>query len=276
MNSFTVALAQMDCALADKERNLCHCVSLIDTAARQGARLVVFPEAALTGYGFASLEEAQPHAEPVPGPATERLLDKCRSANVFAIVGLLEQEGDAIYNTAALLGPVGYIGKYRKLHLPFLGVDRFVTPGDAPAAVFDTALGNIGLLICYDLRFPEAARSLALAGADMIVVPTNWPSGAESNAQILLPARALENNVFVAACDRVGEESGFRYIGMSGIAGPNGKWLVQTETSAEQLLYATVRPERARRKKLVRLPGEWEIDLIEDRRPEMYGRLMQK
>ncbi|MCL4535125.1 MAG: carbon-nitrogen hydrolase family protein [Bacteroidetes bacterium] len=276
MDTFTIALAQMDCAIADTERNLCRCINLMDTAARQGARLIVFPEAALTGYGFASLDEARPYAQPVPGPSTERITAKCRSANMLAVVGLLEADGDRVYNAAALMGPAGYIGKYRKLHLPFLGVDRFVTPGDAPPAVFDTPLGNIGMLICYDLRFPEAARVLALSGADLIVVPTNWPKGAESNSQILMPARALENQAYVAACDRTGDERGFHYIGMSGVAGPDGRWLVQTQSDAEQLLYATVEPARAREKKLVRIPGEWEIDPVNDRRPAMYGRLTER
>lgn len=275
MDAFTVAVVQMDCALGDKERNLCRCLSFIDTAARQSAQLVVFPEAALTGYGFVSLEEARPHAEPVPGPSTERLIAKCRSANLYAVVGLLEAEGERVYNAAALVGPVGFLGKYRKLHLPFLGVDRFVSPGDAPPSVFDTALGNIGMLICYDLRFPEAARVLALNGADLIAVPTNWPTGAESNADMLMPARALENQAYIVASDRVGDERGFHYIGMSGVTGPDGKWLVRTQTDTEQILYATIEPTKARTKKIVRRPGEWEIDPVEDRRPEMYGRLTE-
>ncbi len=274
MNPFIIAVVQMDCSLGRVESNLCRCLAAIDTAARQSARLVIFPEAALSGYGFASLEEARPHSVPVPGPQVGRLVEKCRSTNTYAICGLLEADGDKVYNTAVLTGPLGYIGKYRKLHLPFLGVDRFVTPGDAAPEVFDTALGNIGMLICYDLRFPEAARALTLAGADIIAVPTNWPAGAEVNAQLLVPTRAMENGVYVAACDRVGTESGFRFIGMSGVAGPDGKYLVYTGTDGEQALYATLDPEKARQKKLVRVPGEWEIDPLNDRRPEMYGRLV--
>jgi predicted amidohydrolase len=189
------------------------------------------------------------------------------------VVGLLEADGDHVYNTAALVGPVGYLGKYRKLHLPFLGVDRFVTPGDMPLEVIDTPLGRIGMLICYDLRFPEAARVLALEGADLIAVPTNWPTGAESNPELLMGTRALENQAYIAASDRVGDERGFHYIGMSGVTGPDGKWLVRTQTDTEQILYAAIEPAKARAKKIVRRPGEWEIDPVQDRRPDVYGRL---
>lgn len=275
MDSVTVALIQTDCSIGEPDKNLCRFLDKFDAAFRLGAQLVVFPEAAVTGYCFDSLEQAKPFAEPIPGPTTERLAAKCRSTAAYAVVGMLEIDAGQVYNSAALVGPAGYIGKYRKIHLPYLGIDRYLAPGNEPPAVFDTPIGRIGMLICYDLRFPEATRDLALQGVDLVALPTNWPTGAESNANILVPARALENHIYVLACDRVGEERGYKFIGMSGVVDPDGKWEARTETATEQILFATIRPERARLKHRVRIPGEWEIHLTNDRRPELYGRLTE-
>ena len=170
-----VAVAQLEPKLAEKERNLDACLGRLEEAAAQGAQLTVFPECAIPGYMFDSAEEALPYAEEIPGPSTEAFERECRRLGVHAITGLIEREGDTLYNSAILVGPEGLIGSYRKTHLPFLGVDRFVTPGDE-LKVFDTALGRIGLIICYDLRFPEVTRTLALRGADLVAMPTNFPS----------------------------------------------------------------------------------------------------
>jgi predicted amidohydrolase len=169
-----VAVAQLEPKLAEKERNLDACLARLEEAAVQDAQLTVFPECAIPGYMFDSAEEAHPYAEEIPGPSTEAFERECRRLGVHAITGLIEHEGDTLYNAAILVGPDGLIGSYRKTHLPFLGVDRFVMPGDE-LKVFDTALGRIGLIICYDLRFPEVTRTLALQGADLVALPTNFP-----------------------------------------------------------------------------------------------------
>ena len=189
--------------------------------------------------------------------------------------GLLEKEGDHIFNAAVLIGPQGVVGKYRKVHLPGLGVDKFVQPGDLGFPVHETALGRIGLNICYDGAFPESSRVMALKGADLTVLPTNWPTGAEEFAEYLINARALENNIFCAAVNRVGVERGFRFIGRSRIVDVQGKTLALAGSDQEEVLYAEIDPLKAREKRIVRVPGKHEIHRFKDRRPEFYGEIVQ-
>src|SRR6516164_3825359 len=174
MATFKIACAQFDCHIGDKAHNLDRMRVLLREATKAGSRLVIFPECALTGYGFESIEEARPHAETLPGPASEKLAAECRALDTFAIFGCLERIKEAgIFNAAALVGPAGFIAGYRKVHLPFLGVDRFARPGDRPFAVHDLGGLRLGMNICYDGSFPESSRALALLGADLIVLPTN-------------------------------------------------------------------------------------------------------
>ncbi len=129
------------------------------------------------------------------------------------------------------------------------------------------------MLICYDCGFPEASRVLTLAGADLIVLPTNWPPEAASTARLLVPARALENRIFFAAVDRIGTERGFRFIGQSRICDVTGDFLAISDDDRETILYAEIDPERARQKRIVNIPGEYELNRVADRRPELYGAL---
>jgi 5-aminopentanamidase len=270
----TIAIAQIDIAFADKPRNLARMIEVLGQAAAKGAKLVVFPEAALTGYCFDSLADARPHAEPIPGPSTQRLTSVCRELNVFAIYGLLESDGEKVFNACALVGPDGVVGSYRKIHLPFLGVDRFTTPGDRAFAVHEAAGMRIGMHICYDGGFPEPARVMTLLGADLLVLPTNWPPGAECMAGCAVNTRAMENNVYYAACDRVGDERGFHFIGKSKICDPSGRVLAEAAHDREEILYAEIDVEKARQKRIVRVPDKHIIDRIRDRRPEMYGEIV--
>jgi predicted amidohydrolase len=270
MPPWTIAAVQTDVRLGDRAHNLATVRAKLRTAAGRGAKLVVFPECALPGYCFTSRDEALAAAEPLPGPATAALADDCRALGVWAVVGLLERDGDKLYNAAALVGPGGSAAGYRKAHLPCLGVDRFTDRGDRPFAVHDLGGLRVGLTICYDSSFPEPSRVLALAGADLIVLPTNWPPEAERTARLLVPARALENRVYYAAVNRVGEERGFRFIGLSRIADVTGDLLAASESADETILYAEIDPERARRKRIVNIPGEYEVDRVHDRRPELY------
>lgn len=266
----------MDCRRGEKAANLAVIRERLRTAHAQGARLVVFPECALTGYCFASKDEAWPYAETVPGPSTELLARDCRELDVWAVVGLLEARPNdgALFNAAALIGPGGVAAVYRKVHLPLLGVDRFTTPGDRPFAVHDLGGLRIGMTICYDGSFPEAARCLMLAGADLIVLPTNWPTGALCTAKYLVPARALENQVYYAAINRVGVEGGFTFIGRSRIVDCRGEPLAESTDERETILYAQIDPQRARNKHVVHIPGEYELHRTADRRPEMYAALV--
>jgi predicted amidohydrolase len=268
-----IALAQINIDFADREHNLARIVEVLADTAKNGAKLTVFPEAALTGYCYGSLDEARPHAEPIPGPSTKRLTGVCRELDTHVIYGLLESDGDRIFNACALVGPKGLVASYRKIHLPYLGVDRFTTPGDRPFAVHEADGMRIGMHICYDGGFPESARVMMLLGADLVVLPTNWPPGSECMAGCAVNTRAMENNIYYAACDRVGDERGFHFIGMSKICDPSGRVLAEAAHDREAILYAEIDVARARQKKIVRVPNLHEIDRLRDRRPEMYGEI---
>src|SRR3954447_3337756 len=269
-----VAVAQMEPKLGEKERNLDVCLAQLEEAAAQGAQLLVLPECAIPGYMFDSVEEALPFAEEIPGPSTEAFERECRRLGVHAICGLIDHEGDTLYNAAILVGPDGLIGSYRKTHLPFLGVDRFVTPGDE-LKVFDTALGRIGLIICYDLRFPEVTRTLALHGADMVALPTNFPMAAKLQCDVIAPARAAENRIYLLVANRVGKERWGEFCGLSQIVDPYGTRLAEAGEAEETLLVAKVELEKARDKDYV-VPGEYELYLFGHRRPELYGALVEE
>jgi predicted amidohydrolase len=165
-----VAAVQMQPALMDKGFNLDKITGFARQAADQGCQLAVFPECALTGYALTK-DEAVSIAEPIPGPASEALSLLSTELGMAIMVGTLEaDDANHLYNTAILVDPGGLRACYRKTHLPTLGVDRYVTPGDALPAPTETAFGRAGMLICYDLRFPEPARVLALGGAQLILV----------------------------------------------------------------------------------------------------------
>jgi len=270
-----IAAVQMDPKITENRENLNRITQEARTAAASGADLVVFPECALTGYVFGSREEALPFMEPIPGPGTSKLADCCRELGIHIVVGLLEIEEERCFNAAVLVGPGGLVGKYRKNHLPFLGVDRFIDPGDSPFAVHRTPIGNIGIHICYDCNFPESARVMALQGADILALPTNWPGGRGNIARYVVNTRALENKVHVVAVDRVGEERGVRFLGRSKIVNAWGDTLAEGSKANEEIIYGEVSLAEARRKHIVVKPGEFEVDYIRDRRPELYGEIVE-
>ena len=269
-----VAVAQIDPQIGEKDRNLATCVARMEEAVTAGAQLLVLPECAIPGYMFGSGEEAMPFAEEIPGPSTEALERECARLDLTIVCGLLERDGDALRNAAVLVGPNGLIGTYRKTHLPFLGVDRFVTPGDT-LPVFETPLGRIGIEICYDLRFPEVTRTLALKGADMVAHPTNFPMAARIQTELITVARAAENRIYLLTANRVGKERSGEFCGWSQIVDPFGKRLAEADEREETLLVAEVDVEKARDKDYV-IPGEYELYLFGHRRPELYGALVEE
>jgi predicted amidohydrolase len=264
-----LAAVQMDVMILEKEGNLAKVLGYLEEAARAGSELVVFPECALTGYCFASREEAAPVAETVPGPSTEKIAAAAKGLEVTAVVGLLERDGDNIYNAAAVITPGGILGTYRKVHLLCLGIDRFDALGDKPFPVFETPHGNIGINICFDCSFPESGRAVKLNGAQILAIPTNWPVGSDT-WQHTPKVRATENHLIVIAADRVGEERGFRFAGHSQIVDFDGRVLAEAGETEETILYGEVDPAAADRNRVVRVAGEWEFDRIAMRRPEMY------
>ncbi|QEH37395.1 (R)-stereoselective amidase [Aquisphaera giovannonii] len=272
-----VAAVQMEPALGRVAENLARIEADLARAAESGARLAVFPECALSGYGFGSREEGLAHSVPIDGEELARVARAVARTGCACIFGLLERDGSRLYNACTLVGPRGVVGTYRKVHLPFLGIDMFVDPGDRPFAVHEVPGLDlrVGMHICYDGTFPETPRILALQGADLLVLPTNWPTHSEAAADHMVATRALENTVYYMAVNRVGVESGFRFIGTSSIADPGGRILARASADSAEMLFADIEPERARRKLLVRVPGKHEVNRIADRRPAFYGPLVE-
>jgi predicted amidohydrolase len=274
--TWTVAGVQMDCRLGDTAANLRQVTRKLHEAAARGARLVVFPECILTGYGFANRSEALSVAQSLPGPATEILAEACARLGVWVVVGLLESTSEGkLFNSSALVGPSGFAAGYRKLHLPCLGADRFTDPGDRPLTVHDIGGLRVGMTICFDGSFPETARILTLLGADLIVLPTNWATNARKMAELVSAARAWENHVYFLAVNRVGDEAGHHYIGLSSAADYLGNIQHFAREDVEETFTLEVDPAAAREKRVVVCRGEYEIDRVNWRRPEMYGPLVE-
>ena len=229
------------------------------------ADLWVLPELVTTGYDFADRAELLRLAEPVPGPTTERLGRLCAERGLHVVVGLAERDGDALYNTAAYLGPAGLVGRYRKVHL-FDREARVFDPGPEPFRVYPLGEWRLGLMICFDWIFPEAARSLALQGADVIAHPSNLVLPYCHAAMV---TRALENGVFVATANRVGTEDragrALTFTGGSRVIDPRGRVLAAAGTDTEETIDVAIDPAAARDKMITA-----HNDRLADRRPDLY------
>ena len=265
-----IAGVQMDIAFANAHANLEKIHNRLKETTSAGVALTVFPECTTTGYCFESFEEAFEHSQDMDGDSIKQVRQMCADLNTRAVFGFLERSDKQLFNSVALVSGEGVIGHYRKIHLPFLGVDRFTTSGTCADAVFAAGDLQVGLNICYDSSFPEAARSLALAGADLIALPTNWPPGSGRVADFIPNARALENNVYYMSVNRVGTERGFKFIGKSKICDPKGGVLASADHADEEIIYATIDPAEARQKHLVAVPGQHEVHRFNDRHPSTY------
>jgi predicted amidohydrolase len=272
---YQIAGVQMPVVFADPEQNAANVIEHLHTTAAGGADLTIFPECVLSGYCFPDAESARAAAVDTDSLEIHRLLECVRDLKTSVILGFLERTEQMLCNTVALLGPVGWVTSYRKVHLPKLGVDRFTKPGVVPFKVVEHQGLRIGMLICYDCSFPEAARVLALQGADLIALPTNWPVTSGCTADFVPNCRALENNVYFAAIDRVGEENGFKFIGKSKICAPTGRELAFANHDRFEILSAEIRPAISRQKHLVHVPGQHEVHRFADRRPYFYGRVAE-
>jgi len=262
---------QLDPELGRSGENTERAASEIRSAAREGARLVVLPEASLTGYVFDSLEAALEGAIETSGPELRAIGTACAEAGAWAVVGAVVREAGRLHNAAFVIGPDGVAGEYRKVHTLCLGVDRFVEPGPGPLPVFDLPFGRLGLNICYDGSFPESARVLRLAGARIIALPTNWSDLHLMREMVRI--RARENHVFYLAVNRVGTEGGLAFEGGSTLAGPEGELLVTAGAEAGRF-HAEVDLEGAAGSLVVVRAGEDEFDRLADRRPELYGSIV--
>ena len=235
---------------------------------RVEADLIVLPELFATGYQFLSQEEVQRLAEPVPdGETTERLADIAGRRGMTIVAGLPERAGTRCFNSAVVVGPNGFIGCYRKTHL-FFEETLWFTPGDSGFQVWDLGIAKVGVMICFDWFYPEAARTLALQGADIIAHPSNLvlPHCPDS-----MVTRCLENRVFSVTANRIGSEARggkdrLTFIGMSEVVGPNGCILHRAPREADDLTIVEIDPAQARTKALNSYN-----DLLRDRRPSLYG-----
>lgn len=272
---YRIAGVQLDVQWGNVQQNLNHMLQAMRETAAATADLVVFPECALTGYCFESREEALPFAQTQTGPAVQAFSELCREQDQYAAFGFLEIAGDKLFNSCALVGPHGLVGVYRKVHLPYLGIDRFVDPGTEGWNVYDINGLRVGIHICYDGSFPEASRVMALAGADLVLLPTNWPPGADTFAKYLPNARALENAIYFFCVDRIGHERGFSFIGYSRLCDTNGNPIADAPHANPEVLIGEIDVRKSRSKRIVRVPGKHVIDRFADRRPEYYGPVCQ-
>lgn len=270
-----LAAVQTDIHFANVQANLERTLEWLQLAGRENADLVVFPECMLSGYGYDEREHAREHARDIHDPLFDSLAAAASANRTFLSIGFLEKANGAVYNAAALIGGEGVIGHYRKVHLPHLGVDRFVDRGNRPYEVLPAGRAKVGMAICYDSSFPEPMRVLGLAGADIIALGTNWPAAAERTAAIVPPARSMENHLYFVAANRVGTENGFQFCGRSSICGPDGIVLAQSCDDAETMLLGEADLQLARNKRIERTPGTHVIDRFQDRCPQFYGEIVQ-
>ena len=233
MRDITVATVQMRPELGQMEDNLIKMNELMTRiATEQQVDLIVFPELVTTGY------EVGPHfpelAQRVPGPTVNLIAQRASELGVHVVFGMVSKEKveSILYNTAVLIGPDGdTIGQYHKAHLR--GEERIAFRPGYRLGSFETAFGTIGLMVGWDLAFPEVARSLALEGAELLVVCASWEKPYADEWRVYLLARAYENAVFVAAANRIGEEPSYTFCGQSGIVGPRGKVYASIEANEE-------------------------------------------
>lgn len=263
----TVALAQITSRVADKEYNIKLMERKIKEASRKDADIVVFPELALTGYLCRDL--VYELAEPLPEGASVRKIAKiAKRENVHVVFGMIESSekvSAVIYNTAVLVGPDGFLGKYHKMHLPTHSVfeeKRYFRPGyETP--VFKTSVGKIGLIICYDIYFPEITRILKLRGAQQIICISASPSTRRGFFEALTVARAIENTVFLAFTNLVGIEDGLQFWGGSHLIAPSGSVIAQAKYDEDDLIVAKI--DYADMKRI-----EAFVPTLRDLRPEIF------
>jgi predicted amidohydrolase len=271
-----VAAVQTHPVFGDVAKNHAVITTELRAAAAKGARLVVLPELCTTGCMFDDRAQAVALSEEIPtGPSSRLLQTLAAELDLHIVAGLAERDGDCVYNSAVLVGPQGHIGSYRKLHL-WDHENTVLDPGDTGLPVFDTALGNIGMLICYDAWFPETFRSLALSGADVVCVSANWvpvpgqQPGRPAMALTLCQAAAHVNSIHVLAADRVGTEKGQDFNGQSVLVGPTGWPLVEPASATDpDRVFAETDLTSGRR---IRRWNEFN-DPIADRRPREYEAL---
>lgn len=243
-----VGFLQTSPVFGKKEENIDTALAKINPL---DADLVVLPELFSTGYQFTSKEETLALAEIVPdGQTTRVLINLSKEKDLYIVAGLSERENGRCYNSAVLVGPHGFIGCYRKLHL-FYNEKKWFEPGNVELNVYDIGLAKIGIMICFDWFFPEVARNLALKGADIICHPANLVLPYCPQAMI---TRCLENRVFAITANRIGtekrSEERLTFIGTSQIVGTKGEVLYRASTERDETIVVEINPMNARDKQV--------------------------
>ncbi|WP_136686171.1 carbon-nitrogen hydrolase family protein [Falsirhodobacter xinxiangensis] len=239
-------------------------------AAASGSRLIAWPECFLTGGSFDDRESLIAASVDIERGDLEPILAAARETGIHIVVGFYQRRGGQALNTAALIGPKGIIGLHHKMHLPFMIGDRFVDiPEIEGPSVFDTEIGRIGVAICYEIRFPEVARTLALEGADIIVLPAAWPEAARILPDLFSRVRAAENFVYFLSSNRNDMDDGMQFMGSSHVIGPDGSEIINAGM-ADGIFTVDLDLEKARVKSIIRDPGVYEVHPWRDRRPQDY------
>ncbi len=264
-----IALAQMSSKREDKKENLRKIEEIAMRAKAEGVDLAIFPEMCLTGYIVK--DQIYELAETIPGPSTEKISSVARKTGLHIIFGmpaLSEKTKATLYNSSVLVGPKGLVGTYHKMYLPTHSVfeeKRYFRPGYKSAA-FKTAIGNIGLCICYDLFFPEVTRLARLVGAQLLVCISASPAVRRSYFETLTAARALENTVYLAYVNLAGVEDGLQFWGGSRLINPTGDIVARAKYDEEDFVVCEVDFQDLK-------TAEAFIPTLRDLRPELFDEL---
>jgi predicted amidohydrolase len=260
----------MSCQVGNKRKNLEVIEKRVKQAKKAGAELIAFPELSLTGYTVR--DRAYELAEPVPKGDSVREIERvAKNEDVHIVFGAIERSaktGSVLHNSAVLVGPKGCVGKYQKMYLPTHSVfeeKRYFRPG-YQAKVFETEVGKIGMIICYDIYFPEITRLLSLKGANLIICISASPSVRRGFFETLTAARAIENGVFLAYVNLAGIEDGLQFWGGSRIIAPSGSIISQAKYDVDDLIHATMDYSDMNRVRA------W-IPTLRDLRPEIFTSL---
>ena len=270
MQDLRIAMVQMNSRVAEQERNLATIARFTEQAAAQQADIICFPELSVCGYNAG--DPSTPDPEPLKGASLRRLEEISGDHDMTVVAGFLERDVSGIvYNTQVVCGPQGYVGHYRKTHVPDVEIGAFCH-GDA-LPVFDHAKARYGIEICYDSRFPEVSTILAGKGAEVIFLPHASPgeNRQEKRARWMryVPARAYDNNVFVAICNHVGDNGAGRvFTGVTFVCDPTGVVIDELESGTEEGMIVTDlrAPDMAESRR------EVTMFFRHFRRPEMYRR----
>jgi predicted amidohydrolase len=268
----TVACLQLAPVIGDATQSLAHIAAGIQDAVRSGAQIIVLPELANTGYMFADAEELRAAAQPLDGPYVDHLIELASAFGIVIASGIAELGDDGRpYNSAVIVDRDGILARYRKAHLWNSEKSCGFTPGSGRPPVVDTEHGRLGLMICYDLEFPEWVRQVALDGAELLCAPVNWPlyprpDGERPGEIVRVQADSAVNRMYIAAADRVGLERGQDWLGGTVIVDPDGYPVTPIQLGVSHLAIATVDLALARDKTIS--PNN---DVHADRRPELYG-----